>query len=65
MGNLNSTRHAVLTFFFFEDGKKAQVVMLIPNKLLLHNNAEAELIKMWNTSSGLKRKVTKIHLMRN
>lgn len=62
MGFLNSTRHAVLTF---EDGQKAQVVMLIPNKLLLHNNAEAELVKMWNTSSGLKRKVTKIHLMRN
>lgn len=59
---LNTTRKALLTL---DNGEKVLVEMLIPTKMLLHNDAEDKLVKMWNKSSGMVHKVTKIHLMRN
>lgn len=55
-------RKALLTL---DNGAKVQTEMLIPTKMLLHNNAEEKLIKMWNKSSGMEHKVTNIHLFRN
>lgn len=63
MNPLNTTRKALLTL---DNGARVLVDMLIPTRLLLHSdNAEKELVKMWNKSSGMEHKVVKIHLMRN